>query len=65
MECLDIKSNIKTDNLREELVREGKLAGRIDFAYRDELKSRIEYWDGLAWRKEVTKVNHRKDAIVH
>lgn len=64
MECIDIKSNSKTEDIREELVRDGKVRGKIDQSYRDEMKRKIEYWDGREWRKEVTKVNHPEVAAV-
>ncbi|MBA4312788.1 MAG: hypothetical protein C0417_09180 [Chlorobiaceae bacterium] len=51
-----VKSNNQTDQIHYDLVQQGKLKGKIDQAYLDNLKKGIRYWDGKVWRKEWTRV---------
>jgi hypothetical protein len=58
LKSLQIKSNNGTDQIHYNLVQQGKLKGKIDQAYLDNLKKNIRYWDGKQWRKEWTMVKH-------
>ena len=55
---IEVKSANHTDQVYRQLVKKGKVSGKIDAAYLDSLKQRIRYWDGKKWRKEVVKVSH-------
>lgn len=56
LKIMQVKSNNQTDQIHYNLVKEGKLKGKIDKSYLDNLKNSIKYWDGKEWRKEWTRV---------
>jgi hypothetical protein len=56
MRLLTVKSASLTDILHDRLVKEGKLKGKIDSIYLDNLKKGVRYWDGIKWQKEWTMV---------
>jgi hypothetical protein len=58
LKSLQVKSNNPTDQLHNNLAKQGKLIGVIDQSYRDDLKHNIRYWDGKEWQKEWTKVKY-------
>jgi hypothetical protein len=58
MRILYVKSNSNTDRLHDHLVQEGKLKGKLDQSYLENLKNGVRYWDGKEWRKEVTIVQY-------
>ena len=60
-QCLDVKSTNRTDALYAGQVKEGKLRGTIDRAYRDSLRNAVMYWDGHAWTKDPVMVHHPPD----
>jgi hypothetical protein len=57
MNIEEVKSNNHTDSVREELVKQGLLKGTINQAYRQDLKNRVRYWDGLEWQKRPIRVH--------
>ncbi len=58
MRLQEVKSTNGTDFLYQQLAKEGKVSGKADAAYLENLKSRVRYWDGKEWRKEVVRVNN-------
>jgi len=58
MKIATVKSMNNTDAVYASLVQKGKLTGKIDQAYLDNLKYGIRYWDGKEWRKEWSMVRH-------
>lgn len=59
LRVLQVKSTSQTDFLYTRKVHEGLLKGTIDAAYLSALRDSVRYWDGLKWRKEAFKVQHR------
>lgn len=59
MKIIDVKSGDQTDKLHDRLVADGKLDGKIDQTYLNNLKNSVRYWDGNEWRNEWTKVQLR------
>jgi hypothetical protein len=58
MKVVGVKPTTGTIYSYDQLVLEGKLKGRLDQAYLDNLKNNVEYWDGTKWQKHHTGVNH-------
>jgi hypothetical protein len=58
MGVIDVKSNNSTDGYYASLAEQGKVRGRIDDKYLDNLRNGVRYWDGKEWRKEVVRVKH-------
>jgi hypothetical protein len=56
MRVLEVKYDSQTLQLRQKLLNEKKIKGTFDSRYLQDLKNRVAYWDGLKWRKEITKV---------
>ncbi len=56
MHVLRVKSENGTDALHAELAQEGRVRGRIDEAYLNELRNGVRYWNGKEWQKERTTV---------
>ncbi len=56
MKIATVKSMNNTDAVYTSLVQKGKLTGKIDQAYLDNLKNGVRYWDGKEWRKEWTRI---------
>jgi hypothetical protein len=57
MQLLYVKSTTSTNETHATLVEQGKLEGKIDDAYLQNLKDGVRYWDGKEWRKEVVKID--------
>jgi hypothetical protein len=62
---IQVKSNNGTDQIHYNLVQQGKLKGKIDQAYLDNLKNGIRYWDGKQWRKEWTRVQYDRENVAN
>jgi hypothetical protein len=58
MNIFDVKSNDHTNAVRAKLVKQDLLGGSIGKAYCDDLRDRVRYWDGSAWRKYPARVQH-------
>jgi hypothetical protein len=65
LHLLSVKSNNLTDQIRQSLIQQGKLGGKIDQAYLDNLKNGIRYWDGKQWRKEWTRVQYDRENVAN
>lgn len=57
MQPLQVKSTTWTDRTQAELVDQGKLKGKIDDAYLQNLKDGVRYWDGRGWKSQIAGVN--------
>ncbi len=58
MKIARVKSMNNTDAVYTSLVQKGKLTGKIDQAYLNNIKNGVCYWDGKEWRKEWAMVKH-------
>ena len=58
MKVLDVKSTSWTNIYYDSLANLGKVIGKIDQQYLDNLKNGVLYWDGKEWRKEVVQVKN-------
>jgi hypothetical protein len=58
MAIIQVKAQDPTGPIHDQLVREGKLTGKFDEAYLDNLKNEVRYWDGKEWRRERVMVSH-------
>ncbi len=65
LRVVEVKSGNATDAVHRLLAKEGKLSGKLDPAYLQNLKSGVRYWDGLEWRKEVAGVNNSQLVVRH
>lgn len=54
---IDVKAGDHTGKLRDSLVKQGLLSGKLDRAYLQALGENVRYWDGREWRKEVCRVS--------
>ncbi|MBI5473551.1 MAG: hypothetical protein HY961_14525 [Ignavibacteriae bacterium] len=59
LRVVEVKSANGTDAVHRLLVNEGKLSGKLDAAYRENLKNGVRYWDGKEWRKYPVSINAR------
>jgi hypothetical protein len=56
MTALTVKYEDITLLGRNDLITQGKVAGKIDQSYLDNLKNGVRYWNGTSWQKEPTMV---------
>jgi len=56
-EVLLTKYESATENLRQRLIKEGKIKNTPIKEYLTNLKNGVRYWNGTAWQTEVTTVN--------
>jgi hypothetical protein len=53
-----VKTSDGTYQIHESLIKSGKITSMIDSAYLNDLKKRVEYWDGSEWKAQATKIMH-------
>jgi hypothetical protein len=58
MEIQSVKSTTAALDFYNMLVSQGKLSGRLDDAYLENLKNGVRYWDGMKWVNWAVKINH-------
>lgn len=56
MRVLAVNTSSVWENLHADLVQQGKVTGKIDKDYLENLKAGVRYWDGKEWSKEVVRV---------
>jgi len=64
LRVIEVKTNNTTNQVFAKLVDEGKLKGKIDRAYLEDLKNRVQYWDGEKWSNTWTMINHKERLAV-
>jgi hypothetical protein len=57
MSVLQVKSTTSAERFHAIMARQGKVRGRIDEEYLENLKNGVRYWDGKEWRKEKVMVH--------
>ncbi len=60
MKIAQVKSDDTNPAVYEKLAKEGKLTGKLDQKYLDDLKNGVRYWDGKEWVKEPVKIRHEQ-----
>jgi|WetSurMetagenome_2_1015567.scaffolds.fasta_scaffold04287_7 hypothetical protein len=55
--CTEVKSTDQTNRLHEQLAQQGRVKGKIDSTYLENLRKGVRYFDGKEWRKEVVRMN--------
>jgi hypothetical protein len=58
MDIQEVKSNNFTDDVHESLARKGLVHGVIDRSYLKDLRTRVRYFDGSSWHRELVQVHH-------
>lgn len=53
-----VKASDGTYQIHESLKRFGKLTGKIDSTYLNNLRQRVEYWDGRHWQNRPAVIQH-------
>jgi hypothetical protein len=53
MEAIGVKTVSST-----RMVKAGKTLSEFDQRYLDDLRSRVEYWNGVTWESKPTMVSH-------
>lgn len=61
MKVVQVKSDDAGPAVYEKLVKQGKLTGKLDQKYLDDLKKGVRYWDGTEWVKEAVKIRHGQE----
>lgn len=56
MEALQVKTGNPTELLHAQLRREGRLTSTMGPEYLEDVRRRVRYWDGSAWRAEPVRV---------
>ncbi|MEK9138026.1 MAG: hypothetical protein AAB393_12945 [Bacteroidota bacterium] len=64
MQLLQVKSTTWTNQTHAEQVEQGKLKGRIDDAYLQNLKDGVRYWDGEQWAKGRVRVKQQDQLVM-
>jgi len=59
MKIARVQSMNNTDAVYKSFVQKGKLTGKIDQAYLNNLRNGVRYWDGKEWRNEWTIVKQQ------
>jgi hypothetical protein len=55
---LEVKPSNATVSSHARLIADGKLKGKLDNSYLENLKNGIRFWDGREWRKETVRIDH-------
>jgi hypothetical protein len=58
MEPLTVRNEMGTVQLYDRLRKEGQIRYNLDAPYLESLKSRIQFWNGKEWKKEVTDLHN-------
>lgn len=64
MSVIEVTSGNATDRIHDLMVQQGRLTGKMDKLYLENLKNDVRYWDGKEWRREVVKVKHNSTLTI-